>query len=54
MLIPNLIRGGILCGDDYMTAHKGRKDLDGGVERAVNEMLQGVNVVGNLWWYQHS
>lgn len=44
-----LVPGGVLCGDDFQTAHKGRTDLGGGVERAVREMLPGFNTDGNFW-----
>lgn len=42
---------GILCGDDFEHAHAGRADLDGGVERAVREVLPGFQVRGNFWWW---
>jgi hypothetical protein len=45
-----LVPGGILCGDDFMTAHKGRADLKGGVERAVRELLPSFHSSGNFWW----
>ncbi|MGH7902280.1 MAG: class I SAM-dependent methyltransferase [Thermodesulfobacteriota bacterium] len=53
LLLPKLVLGGILCGDDYKYAHIGRKDLDGGVERAVKETLTGFHVADNFWWYCH-
>jgi len=34
-----LVKGAVLCGDDFMSAGKHRKDLDGGVARAVEELL---------------
>ena len=43
--------GGILCGDDFVYAHAGRADLDGGVERAVREGLPGFEAQGNFWWW---
>lgn len=48
-LVPKLVQGGILCGDDFKTAHVDRKDLDGGVERAVKETLPGFESVENFW-----
>lgn len=49
MLIPKLVPGGILCGDDVATAHKFRDDLQGGVEKAVEEMCHGHEVIENFW-----
>ncbi|MBL8796659.1 MAG: class I SAM-dependent methyltransferase, partial [Planctomycetia bacterium] len=40
-LLPLVVPGGVLCGDDLLSAHAGRKDLQGGVERAVRELLPG-------------
>ena len=56
MLIPKLIPGGILCGDDYTTAHMEREDLQGGVQKAVIEMcpghmFSGQAFFGNFWWW---
>ncbi|MBL8794253.1 MAG: class I SAM-dependent methyltransferase [Planctomycetia bacterium] len=48
-LLPLLVPGGVLCGDDLLTAHAGRADLQGGVERAVREVLPGFSAAGNLW-----
>jgi predicted O-methyltransferase YrrM len=52
-LLPRLVRGGILIGHDYQTAHAGRSDLQGGVQRAVRELLPRHAVRGNNWWYVH-
>ena len=52
LLLPRLVPGGVLCGHDYATAHAGRLDLAGGVERAVREMLPNHVAEGNVWWYQ--
>jgi hypothetical protein len=49
LCLPHMVEGGVLCGDDYVSAHKGRKDLNGGVERAVIELLPGHCVTGNFW-----
>jgi len=47
-----LIPGGIICGDDILTANASRADLEGGVERAVRELCPGFEVNGNLWIWQ--
>ena len=39
LILPHLIPGGLLCGDDYQNSHKHREDLQGGIERAVTEMF---------------
>jgi len=52
-LLPRLVPGGILVGHDYDTAHAGREDLQGGVQRAVREMLPRHVSKGNNWWYVH-
>jgi hypothetical protein len=50
MMVPKMIEGGIMCGDDFLSAHKGREDLHGGVERAVTEIFgEGVMNFDNLW-----
>ncbi|MDQ6867047.1 MAG: class I SAM-dependent methyltransferase [Pseudomonadota bacterium] len=51
-LLPRLVPGGILCGDDILTATCGRADLYGGVERAVRELLPGFATAFNLWWWR--
>lgn len=50
-LLPKVVSGGILCGDDFMSAHAKRIDLDGGVERAVTELLPGHFTRGNFWYW---
>jgi beta-1,4-mannosyl-glycoprotein beta-1,4-N-acetylglucosaminyltransferase len=50
--LPFVVPGGILCGDDYLTAGMGRGDLDGGVERAVRELLPGFDHTHNFWQWQ--
>jgi len=52
-LLPRLVPGGVLFGHDYASAHAGRHDLDGGVERAVREVLPTHEARGNNWWYVH-
>ncbi len=51
MALPLIIDGGILCGDDFLSANMGRMDLQGGVERAVRELLPGFGNKGNLWYW---
>jgi predicted O-methyltransferase YrrM len=51
LILPNMVKGGIICGDDFMSAHIGRTDLNGGVERAVRELLPGFQNKGNLWFW---
>jgi hypothetical protein len=46
-----IVKNGIICGDDFINAHAGREDLQGGVERAVKETLQGYKTIGNLWYW---
>ena len=50
-LVPKVVSGGILCGDDFLSAHANRKDLDGGVERAVRELLPEFYQRGNFWYW---
>ncbi len=49
LLLPWLVPGAIVCGDDYLSAHVGRDDLGGGVQRAVREILPDHVNQGNLW-----
>ena len=51
-LLPWMVPGGLLCGDDILTASAGRQDLNGGVERAVRETLPGWQQVHNLWMWR--
>ncbi|HUR17422.1 MAG TPA: class I SAM-dependent methyltransferase [Acidimicrobiales bacterium] len=50
-VLPHMGEGGIICGDDYASAHAGRFDLEGGVERAVRELLPGHRSVGNFFYW---
>jgi hypothetical protein len=54
MFYPLVLAGGIVCGDDYKTASADRSDLNGGVERAVQEFFNAlgiaVNADKNAWW----
>jgi predicted O-methyltransferase YrrM len=51
LALPHLVSGGIICGDDFLSAHAGRTDLHGGVERAVREVLPGFQTMYNLWYW---
>jgi len=51
MVLPHMVSGGIVCGDDFISAHMGRADLQGGVERAVREHLPGFTANSNLWYW---
>ncbi|MBS1714932.1 MAG: class I SAM-dependent methyltransferase [Armatimonadetes bacterium] len=50
-VLPNLVEGGILCGDDFINASSLAPGLNGGVERAVRECLPGFLSRGNLWYW---
>uniref|UniRef100_A0A6C0BHP9 Methyltransferase n=1 Tax=viral metagenome TaxID=1070528 RepID=A0A6C0BHP9_9ZZZZ len=52
LLLPLMVKGGILCGDDFLNSNMGRSDLHGGVERAVRENLPGFNHINNLWYWK--
>lgn len=52
-ILPNLVYGGILCGDDFLSAGMNRLDLYGGVERAVRELLPGFKSIDNLWYWKN-
>jgi hypothetical protein len=51
-LLPRLIHGAVLCGDDFVNANASRDELQGGVERAVRECLPGYVAKGNFWVWQ--
>jgi len=51
MIMPHIVEGGVICGDDIIAANKNRVDLEGGVERAVIEMLPGHKIDRNFWWW---
>ena len=52
MIMPHMVEGGVICGDDIKSANMKRKDLEGGVERAVRETLKGFHVIHNFYWWQ--
>lgn len=47
--LPHMLPGSVMCGDDYLTADDQRSDLNGGVMRAVKEMLPTHSSNNNLW-----
>jgi hypothetical protein len=49
LILPNMVNGGIICGDDFIHSNINRHDLNGGVEKAVRELLPGFQTRGNLW-----
>ena len=51
LVLPKMVKGGIICGDDYMTSNINRYDLHGGVERAVKELLPNHYNIDNLWYF---
>jgi len=51
LVLPKVVKGGIICGDDYLSSNINRHDLHGGVERAVKETLPGHKNIGNLWYF---
>ncbi len=53
LVLPHMVKGGIICGDDFQSAHINRHDLHGGVERAVREALPNFRNIHNLWYYIH-
>jgi beta-1,4-mannosyl-glycoprotein beta-1,4-N-acetylglucosaminyltransferase len=46
---PLLVEGGVICGDNFTSAHAGRSDLHGGVERAVRELVPGFVFRNHIW-----
>lgn len=48
--LPKMVEGGCICGENFIHAHKDRKDLQGGVERAVRELLPSFDHKNNLWY----
>ena len=51
LVLPKMVKGGIICGDDYLNAHAGNHALHGGVERAVKETLPIHSNIDNLWYF---
>lgn len=53
LVLPKMVKGGIICGDDFLSSNINRIDLQGGVERAVIETLPTFKNIGELWYYVH-
>jgi hypothetical protein len=53
LVLPRLVPGAVLFGHDFQSAHAGRDDLCGGVERAVRETLPARVARCNNWYYVH-
>lgn len=53
LLLSRMVPGGIICGSDFLSAGENRLDLQGGVQRAVKEVLPTYKNVDNTWLYQH-
>jgi predicted O-methyltransferase YrrM len=51
LVLPKMVKGGIICGDDYQYSNMNRIDLHGGVERAVRESLPTHKNINNLWYF---
>lgn len=51
-IVSLVVDGGILCGDDFGDGAILPAGLEGGVERAVREILPGYRNDGNFWWWQ--
>ena len=54
LALPKMVNGGIICGDDFLSANINRTDLHGGVERAVRELLPTFKNIENLWYYTNN
>ena len=48
-----VVPDGIICGDDFTNASIQRRDLNGGVERAVREVFSKFLTKGNFWIYKN-
>jgi len=53
-LMPLMVPGGVICGDDFQTSNMTCTHLQGGVERAVRESLPGFRSVDNFWYWRKS
>jgi len=51
LILPNIVKSGIICGDDFINANINGLDLNRGVERAVRELLPGFKNKDNLWYW---
>jgi hypothetical protein len=50
LVLPWLVPGAVLFGHDFQSAHAGRGDLRGAIERAVKETLPAWVTRGNNWY----
>jgi beta-1,4-mannosyl-glycoprotein beta-1,4-N-acetylglucosaminyltransferase len=50
-IIPKLVPGGVLLGHNYSTS-EGIEDREAGIERAVSELLPGLESRGDCWFWQ--
>ena len=51
-VMPLMVEGGVICGDDFQNANINRTDLQGGVEHAVRELLPGFRSAENFWYWR--
>ena len=51
LVLPKLVKGGIICGDDFLNSNINCSGLHGGVERAVRELLPNFKNIDNLWYF---
>ena len=50
LVLPKMVKGAVLCGDDYLNSNISCVALHGGVERAVKEALPKHHNIDNLWY----
>jgi predicted O-methyltransferase YrrM len=51
LALPKMVKGGIICGDDFLSANMNHHLLHGGVERAVKESFTNFKNIDNLWYF---
>ena len=51
---PKMVKGVIICGDDFLNSNINCTNLHGGVERAVRELLPNFKNIDNLWYFINS
>jgi len=51
LLLPHVVKGGVLCGDDWLVCPDGWINGDGGVQKAVKDTLPNYYTNGNNLWY---
>lgn len=52
LLLKTLVPGGILCGNNYLSADVNAEGLQGGVQKAVLDLLPGVDSIEEFWFWQ--